>query len=153
MCLTHWHHCLARTPHHPYPRQVIWVPPHEQAAPVGTPLTPGSPMGFATPPQVGTTRPRPDSNKLPSGEHTRARLLSPLEPMMQASGCIITEEVAQTGGEPGGGGDGGGDGGGGDGGGDGGGGKGGAPGDVPSMPADDVPSLPLTDSHTPASRC
>ena len=87
---------------------------------MGTPPTPGSPMGFATPPQVGTTRPRPLSNNLPSGEHTRARLLSPCEPMMQASGC--EEEVAQTGG------------GGGDGGGDGGGGQGGAPGDQVMFP-------------------
>ena len=99
------------------PPTVIMVPPHEQAAPVGTPPTPGSPMAFATPPQVGTTRLRPDSNMnmLPSGEHTRARLNSPPEPMMPmmpASGC------------EGGGGEGGGDSGG-DGGGDGGGGGGG----------------------------
>ena len=74
---------------------VIGVPPYEQAAPVGTPPTPGSPMGFATPPQVGTTRPRPLSNNLPSGEHTRARLLSPREPMMAGSGSITAQVTAQ----------------------------------------------------------
>ena len=74
------------------PPTVILVPSQEQAAPVGTPPTPGSPMGFATPPQVGTTRPRPLSNNLPSGEHTRARLLSPLECMMEGAGTITAQE-------------------------------------------------------------
>ena len=81
------------------PPTVIMVPTHEQAAPVGTPPTPGSPVGFATPPQVGTTRPRPLSNNLPSGEHTRARLLSPLEPMMEGAGTItpfVSAVVIQT---------------------------------------------------------
>ena len=50
-------------------------------------------MGFATPPQVGTTRPRPLSNNLPLGEHTRARLLSSLKPMMDGSGSITAQEA------------------------------------------------------------